>query len=606
MDFLWYLVPVRRVVLLALVGAVCRFTSAAERAVNGWGVARNSHFEVYSQTGRDAAVATLTKFEELRAFFAGNRVLQVKAGAHNRPPLRVIEFGSKKEYDAVKIRINADAFYTATSDRDYIVMPASGTHELALAAHEYAHFVLHSRGLKLPSWLSEGLAELFSTLRITTRGCEFGGEIPERVATLRRHPWLTASVLLVTDGDTLLGRGRDEAAIFYAESWALADLLTSSPDYAPLFGRVVERLNAADRSSQQVLANVYGKPADTILADARKWIGRARSTRQTLHALAPRTPQFEANSISAFQARSVIADLLFAEEKWGRVEQLDNELLLESPNDAETLASLGAVALQTGDRRKAIGYWRRALQAGLRNAALCYRYAVLADEMGLPSNEVDQALEEVISIEPDFDDARYKLALSKSNASEFQAALQLLQAMRTPSPPRAYGYWTAVAYALSELDKRDEAENAARKALGFATSAEERDKALQLAYVAKTDLTVQFSRDGNGQLQLTTTRIPHGTTEFNPFIEAGDQIRTAVVKLREVQCREGKLTGLVVDSDAGTLVLLISDPTHVLVRNGPSEFYCGAQDAGGVEVEYAQTPKLNIGLLRGIRSISSR
>lgn len=248
----------------------------------------------------------------------------------------------------------------------------------------------------------------------------------------------------------------------------------------------------------------------------------------------------------------------------------------------------------------AIEYWHRALQNGLKDAALCYRYAVLADEMGLPSSDVDHALERVISIEPDFDDARYKLALSKSNAGEFETALQLLRAMKPPSPQRAYGYWTAVGYALSELDKRDEAANAAKKALGFAASAEERTKALQLAYVAKTDLTVQFSRDGNGQLQLMTTRIPHGTTEFNPFIEASDQIRTALVKLREVECREGKLTGFLVDSGAGTMTLLVPDPTHVLVRNGPSEFYCGPQDARRVKVEYAQTPKLNTGLLRGM------
>jgi tetratricopeptide (TPR) repeat protein len=568
--------------------------------MNGWGVARNSHFEVYSQAGREAAIATLTKFEELRSFFAANRMLPGEQGTNNRPPLRVVEFGSKKEYDAVKIRRNADAFYTGTSDRDYIVVPASGTHEFALAAHEYAHFMLHSRGLKLPSWLSEGLAELFSTLRITARGCELGGEIPERVATLRRHSWLPAAALLAGDADSLLGRDRNEAAMFYAQSWALADLLTSSRDYAPLFSRVVERLNAADSNSQQVLASVYGKPPDTILADTREWIGHGRSSRRILHSLTPQTPQFKANPIPAFQARSVIADLQFAEEKWDRVEQLDIELLQESPNDPETLASLGAIALQRGNRRKAIEYWRRALQTGMKDAALCYRYAVLADEMGLPSSDVDHALEEAISSQPDFDDARYKLALSKSNVGEFETALQLLQAMKPPSPQRAYGYWTAVAYALSELDKRDEAEDAAKKALKVAASAEERAKALQLAYVAKTDLTVQFSRDANGKSELTTTRIPHGTTEFNPFVETGDQIRTAVVKLREVQCREGKLTGFLVDSGAGALTLLVPDPTHVLLRNGPSEFYCGPQDAKGVKVEYAQTPKLNIGLLRGM------
>jgi tetratricopeptide (TPR) repeat protein len=279
---------------------------------------------------------------------------------------------------------------------------------------------------------------------------------------------------------------------------------------------------------------------------------------------------------------------------------MDKELLKESPANPEILASLGTVALQKGDRSKAVEYWRKAFDAGLKNAPLCYRYAVLADEMGLPSSEIDRALEEAISVQPNFDEARYKLALLKSNAGEYDAAVKLLRSMGAPSAQRAYSYWAALAYALSELDNRDEAEDAAKKAMGLARSSDERARAAELAYVARTDLTVQFARDRDGKLQLVTTRVPHGTTEFNPFIEAGDQIRTAAAKLREVQCSGGKLTGFLVDSGAGTLTLLVPDPMHVLMRNGPSEFYCGPQDARRVKVEYATTPKADIGLLRGM------
>jgi tetratricopeptide (TPR) repeat protein len=556
--------------------------------------------EVYSQAGPNSARAALTRFEELRSFFDQNRVVQDEAGSDKNRLLRIIEFGSKKQYDEVRIRANADAFYTSTADREYIVMPTSGANEFGLAAHEYAHFVLHSGGLKLPSWLNEGLAELFSTVHITNRQCELGGELPTRVNTLRRHPWLSASVLLTADADTLLRAGRDKGAIFYAESWAVTDLLASSPEYAARFGELVGMLNSGATSSQRALARIYGKSPDAILTDAHDWIAHARSSRRTLSGLTSEAFRVEVTPVSAFQGRAMIADLLFAEGEWGRVEQMDKELLEESPANPEILASLGTVALQRGDRSNAIEYWRKALDAGLKNAALCYRYAVLADEMGLPSGEIARALEEAISTKPDFDDARYKLALLKSNAGEYDAAVKLLRAMQTPSTPRAYGYWTALAYALSELDKRDEAEDAAKKAMRFAKSAEERSKAAELAYVAKTDLTVQFARDGSGNLQLVTTRVPHGTTEFNPFIEPGDQIRTAAAKLREVQCSGGKLSGFLVQSEAGALTLLVPDPMHVLMRNGPSEFYCGPQDARAVKVEYATTSKTGTGLLRGM------
>ncbi len=592
---------------MAAAGALCRFATsaapsgqAAEASPSGWVLARSAHFEVYSQAGQSSARTALARFEELRSFFNRTRVVQGEAGPDKNRLLRIIEFGSKKQYDAVRIRANADAFYTSTADREYVVLPTSRTNDFGLAAHEYAHFVLHSGGLKLPSWLNEGLAELFSTVRITNRECELGGELPARVATLRRHGWLPSSVLLTADAESMLRKGRDEGAIFYAESWALTDLLTSSPEYAPRFAGLVGVLNSGGASSQQAFASIYGKSPDAILTDLHDWITHGGSSRRTLSGVAQEAFRVEVSPVSAFQGRAMIADLLFAEGEWDRVEQIDKELLKESPADPEILGSLGTVALQKGDRSNAIERWRKAFDAGLKNGPLCYRYAVLAEEMGLPSPEIERALEEAISTKPDFDDARYKLALLKSNAGEYDAAVKLLRAMQAPSKPRAYGYWIALANALSELDKRDEAEDAAKKAMRFASSSEERSQAAELAYVAKTDLTVQFARDGAGKLQLVTTRVPHGTTDFNPFVEAGDQIRTAAAKLQEVQCNGGKLSGFLVESEGGPLTLLVPDPTHVLMRNGPAEFYCGPQDARRVRVEYATTSKAGTGLLRGM------
>ncbi len=572
----------------------------AEASATGWVVARSSHFEVYSEAGANRAKAALTKFEELRSFFDRNRVVQAGSGSEKKPPLRVIEFGSKKEYDAVKIRVTADAYYTSTADRDYIVMPMLGANSFGLTAHEYAHFVLHSGGLKLPAWLNEGLAELFSTVRITNRRCELGGELPARVDTLRRHAWLPVPELLAAEPNSGVRESRDGAAIFYAESWALADMLTSSPEYAPRFGDLIGMLNSGASSSQQAFARIYGKTPDAILNDVRDWIDHTRSSRRTLSALAPETFGMDVNPVSEFQARAMIADLLFAQGEWDRAEQIYKGLLDQSPTDPEILASLGSIALRKRDRSDAIEYWRKAIHNGLKNAGLCYRYGELADEMGLPSEGIEHALEEAISLNPHFDDARYKLALLQNNAGEYDSAVTQLQSMGAPARQRAYGYWTALAYALSELGKRDEAEDAAKKAMTFATSSEERAQAAGLAYVAKTDLAVQFARDRDGKPQLVTTRVPHGTTEFNPFVEAGDQIRTVAAQLREVQCSGGRLSGFLVASETGTLTLLVPDPLHVLVRNGPSEFNCGPQVAREVKVEYATTPKPGTGLLRGM------
>ncbi len=205
-------------------------------------------------------------------------------------------------------------------------------------------------------------------------------------------------------------------------------------------------------------------------------------------------------------------------------------------------------------------------------------------------------------MKPDFDDARYRLALVENNTGDYAAAVAQLRAMKSIVPARAYAYWSALAYGLGELGRRGPAKAAADNALKYAATPDERAHAVQLAYTAQTDLAVQFTRDAKGRLQLETTRMPHGSREWNPFIEPGDTIRRARGVLREVECGGGKVTGVGVDTSSGRLRLGIPDPLHVLLRNGPGEFLCGAQDGRPVQVEYAVTAQsaAGDGVLRGL------
>lgn len=568
-------------------------------APSQWFVARSPHFEVYSDAGPAAATRTLSRFEELRSFFDRNQILGAHSAVKQRPPIRVIAFNSRSEYSAFKVRPTADAYYTATEDRDYIVLPILETAgNFGIAAHEYAHFVLYSRSLKLPSWLSEGIAELFSTVTISTRGCEFGGPLRARVDVLRRHPWFDAALLLTARPDEL--KTREQLSLFYAESWAVTDMLNASPEYGPHFSDLIAALSTENADQRNAFARTYGKSPDAVLRDAKEWIASGRSSRRVVPPVASEPVSVPAEALSDRQSRILMADLLFANGEWARSEESYRALLAETPNDAELLASLGTIALRQDRKPEAAVYFRRALDNHLSNAALCYRYALVADELSMPPEEIERALQRAIAVQPDFDDARYKLALIESNQGNFSEAVADLQRMAKPSGARAYGYWTAMAFALSELDRHDEAKSAAGEALQCATTAEERTRARQLAYIAGTDMTVRFERDAHGNLQLVTTRVPHGTADFNPFIEPGDRIETANGQLKEIQCKEGRLTGLLVESESGTLTLSVPDPLHVMIRNGPAQVYCGPQSASIVKVEYAAAANPASGVLRGI------
>jgi hypothetical protein len=86
---------------------------------------------------------------------------------------------------------------------------------------------------------------------------------------------------------------------------------------------------------------------------------------------------------------------------------------------------------------------------------------------------------------------------------------------------------------------------------------------------------------------MVTTRIPHGTADWNPFVEASDQIEHTSGKLSEVLCSKGKLTGFQLRRSNETLTVEVPDPLHVLMRNSPAEFFCGPMQAKEVEADYA-------------------
>ncbi len=389
--------------------------------------------------------------------------------------------------------------------------------------------------------------------------------------------------------------------MYYAQSWALTEMLVFSPGYSSRFADLIKELSIGE-ASPQVFLNVYGKPLDAITADLRAWVDNRKAMPITLPGVNVETSGINAAILSPFSSRLLLADLSMAAGELDRAEELYRNLDRESPGNPNISIALGTIALRKGDRAGARNEWKHAIAEGAADASLCYRYASLADDAGLPASEIRAALQRAVTLKPDFDDARYKLALLESNAGDYEAAVVQLRSMRNIAPARAYSYWAALAYALGELGRREQAKTAAEQAMQCATTAAERANASQLAYVAQTDLAVRFTRDASGALQLVTTRVPHGTKDFNPFIEPGDRIRRAEGQLQEVTCGGNQITGMTIQTAEASLRLAVADPLHVLIRNGPTEFMCGPQAAKTVTVDYAVSengPSSN-GVLRGM------
>ena len=561
------------------------------RAATPWNVARSPHFSVYSHRSDGEARAALAWFEQLRATVTAHFGLNLD----DSRPVSVFGFNSAGEYEPYRLRATADAYYVAGDGQDYIVMPTVGSERFATAAHEYAHLVLHRAGAHLPPWLSEGLADVFSTIRIAHRGIQVGGEPFGRASALRGRAWLPLESLLSLPADSPLRGTRGGSDIFYAQSWALTEMLLFSPQYAPRFPQFVAALSKAPASGAEALAGTYAKPLAAIARDLEVWVSRRKSAPIVLAAAPPAAvPAIQSIQASDLSVQLMLAAMLLAAEDLDGAESIYRATALDAPEDPSVLAGLATVALAQGKPDESRKLFQQALSFGLTDAGLCYRYAALLDRTGGSVEERRAALQRAVASRAGFDDARYALALLEKNSGNDAAALAELRAMREVAPPRAYHYWFAVADALAALGRNDEAVSAAKKASEFASDAEERALVAQLAYQARTHLAVRFAFDASGHPQLVTTRVPNDATAWNPFIQPTDDIRRVEGTLREVDCA-GPVVRMLVETGTGRITILIPDPSHVQMRNAPSEFVCGPQSPADIIVQCNRE-----GIARGI------
>jgi tetratricopeptide (TPR) repeat protein len=556
--------------------------SGGAREVAGWNRAATPHFDIYSNADPETLRSLALNLERLHAFF----VLQVGIGPRAHRQVRVICFASAQEYSQYRARPGVDAFYIGAEDRDYIVLPAVPRADLRVAAHEYAHVLIHSGGWTLPEWIAEGIGDVVSTVQMRDRESQIGGDTLGRSQALKNGKWMTLPELFAF---TLKGpqSGARSEGVFYAQSWALTDLLMLSPTYRAGFPALLAAL-ASGVPAERALDAVYHTPLAAVERDLRARVARG-SVALPLRAVGE-SAQVRVEPVTSFASRVMLADLRLANGDLAAAASTFQELAAERPASGEVLAAIGAIALKRGETGAAVAAWKRAVELNVADADLCYRYAVLADQRGLSARN---ALERALTLRPDFDDARFKLALLEKNAGHAEAAVTQLRAMRQIGTARAFAYWSSMADALLDLDRRAEAKQAAAEAHAHAAGDEERQRAAELSWLADTELAVEI----DGQ-KFHTVRVPVGSAQRNPFIEAGDRVQRTEATMRQVDCPEGGIQ-LVLDTAQGALTLAIPDPSRVQIRNAGSvafEFVCGPQQARRVLVEYAPARSIVRGL----------
>lgn len=198
-------------------------------------------------------------------------------------PTMVYVFGSRKAFEPFIPLHNGrpaslGGYFQRNVDTNTIALSTEGfADDAPLVFHEYSHLLVGTAVRSIPIWLNEGLAEYYSTFRLTpgATGATIGLAIARHVQLLRER-FIPLSQLLTVDRTSELYNEGERRSIFYAESWALTHyLMTELPSGRTLINQYAGAI-AGGAKAEQAFATTFGVTPAAFEPRLREYVRRMR------------------------------------------------------------------------------------------------------------------------------------------------------------------------------------------------------------------------------------------------------------------------------------------------------------------------------------------
>jgi len=557
-----------------------------------WLRIRSTTFELLTTAGENKGREAILFFEAVRKFFADSKLVK------NMPttPVRIVGFRSEKEYRPYAVNEAAAAYYQPGLQHDYIVMSNIDAESFPGAVHEYTHLLVEHSGAKLPVWLNEGLADVFSSLRPMGKKIQLGAILPGRLMELQQSKLIPLPVLFAVDHNSPLYNERNRASMFYSESWALTHMIELSTVYRP---HAPEFLRAIIQGSTPVEAftRVYGKTLDEVNKDLTNYVhgGGKFVTLIFNQELDRKSEDPDVDTMPAWDAQFALAEILsssIAREGAGRM--MLEQLAREDPKRWEPEAALGTLDVRHFENAKATAHFERAVQLGATDPRMFFEYGMNLRE----SDKVKSIamLQKALALKPDYEDAHFFLGFEYMNTADYMKALVQFAQVKSVKEANAFVFFQSVAYANYKIGRKDEARAALESAKKYATDDRQREELEQL-------LAAIDQRPLEQPPQEAENKVYNGTELSAP--QAQPHLPTSTGMFTELVC-EGETARMAVSNNGAVTWFAMDDPHAIAIHSGSNstiDLNCGRQKPRRVTVHYVATPdadKKTAGLVRAI------
>jgi tetratricopeptide (TPR) repeat protein len=537
-------------------------------AANEWIRITSPNFEMYSNAAVKDARKTIEYFEQVRDFFMRTKSAEVTT----RLPVTIVGFRGAKDYKPYAANEAAAAYYLGDENRDFIVMGSVGEETFPVATHEYMHLLIRHMEMKLPVWLNEGIAEVYSSLKPRGGKILIGSVIEGRAYSLGRDKWLPLPKLLSIAHDSPEYNEKNRAGILYAQSWLMAHMLMLSPTYAAGAAKFLEAVDQT-QSSEKAFQIAYGKTLADVNKDLQAYY-RSNSIRVSVSdAKLEKMQALDSQPATDIQVGVVLAKLTAMLRRYEEAESSLKELALKSPENFEIQEALGHLYWRKRDNARAREHLGRAVELKSTSWKTYWDYARLAQDSPVNDKLMITALDKAIEMNPSLIDARMMLAYRHYSEKRYGQALVALRGVKGISAEMAPRYFLLMAHVTVNLKENAEAKKAALQAKKYAKDGRDSIEADSLlAFLNRPVREAEAAASSRRPTARTADEAPvlrrqerPATTWNLPPSEAEEQLASFEGILTEIAC-QGEQAKLYIAAGNKSVTFLINDPARVFIK----------------------------------------
>ncbi len=493
--------------------------AALPALADSWTRAQAGQVTVFTDTGARSAMETAQRLDRLQAAF-----LHLYPAVPPRP-IQVLWFARRADYlPFAQGSSNAGISYSGPLG-EWIVADASATEPQRVLAHEMGHLILIRMlpDARVPDWLAEGFAEVYSTLEVTEREIRIGQPVAAHQALLARRGWSKLADLSL------------ESELLYAQGWALAQqLVLREPGN---FRKYLE--------TREIPAGLEAR-AQTLTP--------AVTTQRWSRPLADATTVPEAEP----RVRRMSADLLFGAGRGDAARGVLLGIAKSFPTSEEGVLAQAILSRDGAGPAAARQVLERALERRIPgDAALHVEYIGLLEDLKESPEAIETAMRNALARHPELAQVEHRLGQRLAARGQWDEALERLR-RAAEAEPRNFAYWHAYGWALRGRGKKERVLEIAERVQKLAVSVPEREMAAVLANEESSPPGPAMPR-------------PLSPNWRNPQGDAA--LEGTLVNFLCAQSPE-----LEIESQGQRQRFRLADPARTPVRGRESfEFRCGAQ-----------------------------